>query len=169
MMSEVYSKSRMMWCYPVSCYYTLITKNLCCCSVKHHRCSMLLNGYNYFSKYNTKWLIFFPHCWYESSDILMHFAWNHWLLSPQATAFLFDLHGVSRTPHCEIDLNRHHTIKKTELGRMSIPLSPVPLFCKIHFLSKLYIPKHSDPCNASFKMNTVHVYLFAIIDIRWDI
>lgn len=112
MMSEVYSKSRMMWCYPVSCYYTLITKNLCCCLVKHHRCSMLLNGYNYFSKYNTKWLIFFPYCWYESSDILMHFAWNHWLLSPQATAFLFDLHGVSRTPHCEIDLNRHHTIKK---------------------------------------------------------
>lgn len=59
MMSEVYSKSRMMWCYPVSCYYTLITKNLCCCLVKHHRCTMLLNGYNYFSKYNTKWLMFF--------------------------------------------------------------------------------------------------------------
>lgn len=111
MMSEVYSKSRMMWCCPVSCYYTLITKNLCCCLVKHHRCSMLLNGYNYFSKYNTKWLIFFSLLlvwiiWYT------HALWNHWLLSPQATAFLFDLHGVSRTPHCEIDLNRHHTIKK---------------------------------------------------------
>lgn len=41
----------------------------------------------------------FPNWWYDSSDIPMHFAWNHWLHSSQATAFWFDLHGFSQKPH----------------------------------------------------------------------
>lgn len=82
----------------------------------------------------------------------------------------YSIYTVSHEPHTvKLILTDITQLKKKELGRMFIPLSPVPLFCKIHFLSKLYIPKHSDPCNASFKMNTVHVYLFAIIHIRWDI